>query len=149
MSFLGFCPALHVLLGSRVDVTSCGGGALCTIVPAYGAACPTVVDGRLQVLVVGPGGQNGAGWWHKGWCGGAVAGAGAGAGARYAVVAAASSSTAALAGSLRLQGSNELGVHGDEFCREPFDRSRELGDGGPIAGRGCRQVRNGVHRLLL
>ena len=137
MSFLGFRPALHVLLGSRVDLYSHGGGALCTIVPASGAACTTVVDGQLQVLVVGPGGQNGAGWWHKGWCGGAGASA------------AASSSTSAPADSLRLQGSDELGVHVEELYREPFDRGRELDDGGAIAGHGCRQVCDGVHRLLL
>ena len=107
--------------------------------PASGAACSTVVDGQFQVLVVGPGGRNGAGWWHKGWCGGAGAGS----------ASAALSSTAAPSGSLRLQGSDELGVHGDKLCREPFGRGRELGDGGAIAGRGCRQVRDGVHRLLL
>ena len=38
-----------------------GGGALHTIVPSSGAACPTVVDGRLQVLVVGTGGRTCAG----------------------------------------------------------------------------------------
>ena len=63
MSFLGFFPDLHVPLGGRVDVASCGGGALCTIVPASWAACTTVVDGRLQVLFVGPGGRTCAGWW--------------------------------------------------------------------------------------
>ena len=56
---------------------------------------------------------------------------------------------AASAGLLRLQGSDELGVHGDELCREPFHRDRELGDGGAIDGRGCLQVRDCVHRLLL
>ena len=117
----------------------CGGEELCTIVPASGAACPTVVDGRLQVLVVGPGGQNCAGWWYNGWCGGAGS----------ASASAASSSTAALAGSLRLKGSDELGIHGDKLCRKPFDRGRKLGDCGMIAGRGYRQVCNGIHRLLL
>ena len=62
MLFCGFHPALHVLLGSCVDVASRGGGALFTIVPEPGAARPTVVDRRLQVLVIGPGDQNGAGW---------------------------------------------------------------------------------------
>ena len=72
MYFLGFCPDLHVPLGSRVDVASCWGGKLCTIVPASVAACSTVVDGRLQVLVVCPAaGRNVAGWRHNGWCGGA------------------------------------------------------------------------------
>ena len=67
MSFLGFHPALYVPLGSRADVASCGGGEIRLIVPASGAACPTVVDGRLQVLFVGPGGHTGADWWIKGW----------------------------------------------------------------------------------
>ena len=137
MSFLVFCPALHVPLRSRVDVASRGGGALCTIVPSSGASCPTVVDGRLQVLVVGPGGRNGASWWHKGCCGGAGS------------ASVASSSVVASDGPLRLQGSDELGVHGDELCREPFERGRELGDGDAIAGRGCCQVHDGLHRLLL
>ena len=143
MSFLGFRPALHVPLGSRVDVDRRVGGALRTIVPASGAACPTVVDGQLQALVVGTGGLNGAGWWHMGWCGGA------GSGASSASASAASSSSAAPAGSLRLQVSDELGVHNDELCRETFHRGRELGDGGAIASRGCRQVRDVVHHLLL
>ena len=136
MSFCGFFPALHVPLGSRVDVASRGGGALCTIVSASRDACPTVVDRRLQVLVVGPGGRNGSGW-----CGGA--------GSASASASAASSSTAAPAGALRLKGSDKLGVHGDELFRETFDRDRELGDGGAIACRVCRQVCDGVHRLLM
>ena len=65
---------MHVPLGSRVDVASCRGGALHTIGPASGSACPTVVDGRLQVLFASPGGRTGAGWWTKGWCGGVDAG---------------------------------------------------------------------------
>ena len=40
-------------------------------------------------------------------------------------------------------------MYSDELCREPFDRGRELGDGGAITGRGCLQVRDGVHCLLL
>ena len=59
-------------------MASCGGGALCTIVPASWAACPAVVDRRLQVLFFGYGGCTCAGWWTMGWCGGAGAGAGAG-----------------------------------------------------------------------
>ena len=94
-------------------------------------------------MVVGTGGRNGAGWCPKGWCGGADAGSGS------ASASAASSSTAAPDGSLRLQGSDEIGVHGDKICRETFHRGCELGDGGAIAGRGCRQVRDGVHRLFL
>ena len=39
-------------------------------------------------------------------------------------------------------------MYSDELCREPFDRGRELGDGGAITGRGCRQVRDEVYRLL-
>ena len=139
MSFLSFCPALHVPLGSRKDASSRGVGALCTIVTASGSACPTVVDGRLQVLVVGPGGRNGAGWWQNGWCGGAGSGS----------ASAASSSTAAPTGLLSLQGSDKLGVHSDKLLREPFDRGRELGNGGVSAGCGCCQVRDGVHRILL
>ena len=143
MSFLEFRPALHVPLGSRVDVASCGGGALFTIVPASGAACPTVGDGQLQVLFVGTSSRTGAGWWTKGWCGGASASAGS------ASASVASSSMDALAGSLSFQGSNELGVHGDYLCCEPFHRGREVGDGGAISGRGCCQVRDGIHHLLL
>ena len=100
MSFFGFRPALHVPLGGRVDVASCGGGALCTIVPAPGAARPTVVDRRLQVLVVGPGGRNGASWC----CG-----------AGSASASAALSSTAAPAGALMLKVNYKLCVHGDEL----------------------------------
>ena len=137
MSFLGFCSALHVPPGIRVDMASRRGGALCTIVPASGSTYPTVVDGRLQVLVVGPVGQNGAGWWPKGCCGGS------------GTISEASSSMAAPAGSLRLQGSYKLGVHGDEIFREPFHHERELGDGGVITGRGCCQVSDGIHRILL
>ena len=105
MSFLSFHPALNVPLGSCADVASRGVRALSFIVPASRAAFPTVVDGRLQVLVVGPGGRNVANGCHKGWCGGTGS----------TSASAASSSTAAPAGSLRLQGSGELGVHGDEL----------------------------------
>ena len=131
----------HVPLGSRVDTASRRGGALCTIVPASWAACPAVVDGRIQVLVVGPGGRKGANWWHNGWCGGA--------GASAVSASVALSYTAALSGSLRLQGSDELGVHGDKLCHEPFDHGHDLGNGGTIAGCGCCQVCDGVHCLLL
>ena len=61
----------------------------------------------------------------------------------------ASSSTSAPAGSLRLQGSYKIFVHGDELFREPFHHERELGNGGVITGRGCCQVSDGIHRLLL
>ena len=54
MSFCGFRPALHVPLGSRVDVASRGGGEICTIVSASGAACPTVFGGQLQVWLLQP-----------------------------------------------------------------------------------------------
>ena len=91
MSICGFRPALNVPLGGRVDVASYGGGALCTIVSASRAACPIVLDGRLQVLVVGPGGQNGAGCCG---CSGSVS------------ASAALSSTAAPAVALRLKGSD-------------------------------------------
>ena len=139
MSFCGFRPALNLSLGSRVDVASRGGRALCTIAPASGAAFLTVVDWRLQILVVGTGGQIGAGWWYNGWCGGAGS----------ASMSTSLSSTAALACALKLKGSGELGFHDDKLCCEPFDCGRELGDGGAIACRGCRQVYDGVHRLLL
>ena len=99
------------------------------------------MDARLQVLVVGPGGRNGAVWWYKGWCVGASAGA--------ASASVTLSSTATPAGSLRLQGSDELGAHCDELSRELFDRVRELGNGVTIAGCGCCQVCDGVSRLLL
>ena len=84
-------------------------------------------------MVVGPGGRNGAGW-----CGGAIS----------ASVSVASSSTASPAGALRLKVSEKLGVHGEKLCREPFDRGRELVDGGAIARRGCCQVRDSVHLIL-
>ena len=87
MSFLGFRLVLHVSLVSRVDVANRGGGELFTIVPASRAACQTVVGGRLQVLVVFPGGQNGTSWWQNSWFGGTGAGS--------AAAPAASSSTAA------------------------------------------------------
>ena len=107
MSFFGFLPALHVLLGSRVDVASRRGGAILNIVPVSVAACPTVVGWRIQVLVVGPGGRNGAGW-----CGGSGS----------VSVSTASSSTFSPAGALRLKGSDEIGIHGDELCHESFNR---------------------------
>ena len=56
---------------------------------------------------------------------------------------------AAPAGSLRLQGSYKIFVHGDELFREPFDRGRELVNSGAISRRGYHQVCDGVHRLLL
>ena len=99
---------MHVPLGSHIDGASRGGGALCTI-----------VHRRLQVLVVGPGGRNGASW-----CGGAGS--------------ASASYMAAPAGALRLKGSDELCLQGEKLCREPFERGRDLGDGGAIARRGCR-----------
>ena len=83
-------------------------------------------------MIVVLGGRNGAGWWHKGWYGDAGAG-----------------STAAPAGSLMVQGRDDIGVYGDEIFREPFNRGRELGNGFTIAGRGCCQFRDGVQRLLL
>ena len=103
MSFCFFRPALNVPLGGRVDVASLWGKALCTVVPAPGAILPTVVDWRLQVLVFGPSGRNGAG---------------------SASASTALSSTAAPAGVLRLEGSDELYVHGYKLCREPLDHGR-------------------------
>ena len=115
-------------------MANCGGGALCTVVPAPRAARPTVVDRRLQVLVVNPSGRNGAGLC----CG-----------AGSASASAASSSKAGRAGALRLEGSYDLCVHGYKLYREPIDRGCELGDGSAIARRGFCQVRDNAHRLLL
>ena len=115
-------------------MASRGGGVLCTVVPAPGATHPTVVDRRLQVLVVCHSGRNGACLFF---------------GVGSASASAASSSTAAPAGALRLGGSDKLCVHSYEICREPLDRVRELGDGSAIARHGCRQVCDSVHRLLL
>ena len=111
-------------------MSSRGDRALCTAVPIPGAARPTVVDWRLQVMVIGPSGRNGNGLC----CGASPASA---------------SSTAAPAGALRLEGSDKLCAHGYELCSEPLDHGRELGDGGAIACRGCRQVCDSVHRFLL
>ena len=97
------------------------GGALCAVVPAPGAACPTVMDRRLQVLFFGPSGRNGAGLC---W------------GAGSASTDAATPSTAAPAGALCLEGSDELFVHCHELCCEPLGRGRELCDGGTITLRG-------------
>ena len=136
VSFCCFHPALHVPLGVRVDMASRWGGTLCTVVPAPGDARPTVMDRRLQVFFFGPSGRNGAGLC---W----------GAGSVSASASAASSSTAALAGALNLEGSDKFRVHCYEICCEPLDRGRELCNGGAIARRGCRQVHDSIHRLLL
>ena len=109
MSFLSFHPALNVPLGSCADVASRGVRALSFIVPASRAACPTVLDGRLQLLFVGPGGHTGADWWIKGW----YDGAGTSASDGSASASADSFSMAATSGSLSFQGSDELGVHRD------------------------------------
>ena len=122
MSFCGFRPALHVLLGGCVDVASRWGRELCTIVPSPEDAHPTVVDRRLQVLVVGPGIQNGSGWC----CG-----------AGFSSSSAASSSTDSLAGAMRLKGSGKLCVHSDELYRKSLERGGELGNIGAMARYGC------------
>ena len=133
MSFCCFRPTLHVPLGGRVDVSSCRGGELCTIVPEPEAARPTLVDRRPQILVVGPSGQNGVGFCCS---------------AGSTSASAASSSMAAPARALGQEGSDKLCVHSYELCREPLDRGRDLGDGGAIACRGYCQVRDSVNRLL-
>ena len=97
------------------------GGSLCAVVPAPGAARPTVMDWRLQVLFFGPSGRNGAGLC---W------------GAGSASASAAVPSTAAPAGALFLAGSDELHIHCHELLREPLDPGRELCDGGAITRRG-------------
>ena len=134
VSFYCFRPALHVPLVGRVDMASIWSGALCTVVPAPRAARPIVMYWRLQVLFFGPSGRNGAGLC---W------------GASYVPASVAYSSTAALAGALSLEGSDELRVHCYELCHESLDLGRDLCNSGAIARRGCCQVRNSVHHLLL
>ena len=97
------------------------GGALCAVVSAPGATRPKVMYWRLQVLVFGPSGRN-------------VAGLCWGAGS----ASAAAPSTAALAGALCLEGSDELRVHYHELRHEPLDRGHELFDVGAITRRGRR-----------
>ena len=121
ISYSCLCPALHVPLGGRVDMACQWGGALCAIVPAPGAARPTVMDWGLQVFFFGPSGRSGASLC---W------------GAGSASATAAAPSTAALAGALCLEGSDKLRVHCHELRREPLNRGRELCDGGAITRRG-------------
>ena len=100
------------------------GGALCTVVPAPGAARPTVMDRRLQVLFFDPSGRNGDDLcWD--------------AGSASASASAALSSTATLGGALSVEGSDELHIHCHKLFREPLDRGRELCNGSTIARRGC------------
>ena len=91
-----FHPTLHFTLGTRVDMASQWGEALCAVVPAPRAACLTVMDWRLQVLFFIPSGRNGAGLY-----------CGSGSAAAFA----AAPSTAALAGALFLEVSDKLHVH--------------------------------------
>ena len=121
MSFFCFRPALLVPLGGRLDMAGCWGGALCAVFPAPGAARPTIMYWRLQVLFFGPSGRNSAGFC---W------------GASSASASTASSSTAAPDGALCLEGSDELRVYCHDLCCEPLGHGLELRDGGAITCRG-------------
>ena len=107
VSFFCFRPALLVPLGGRVDIAGCWGGALCAVVPAPRDARQTLIYRRLQVLLFGPSGRNGAGLC---W------------GASSTSASTALSSTAAPDGALCLEGSEELRIYCHELCREPLDR---------------------------
>ena len=97
-----FRTAMHVPLGVRVYMDGQWGREFCAVVPAPGASHPTVMDRQLQVLFFGPSGRNGGGLcWGDG----------------SASVSAAAPSTAALAGALCLEGSDELHIHFHEICR--------------------------------
>ena len=89
--------------------------------PAPGAARPTVMDQRLQVLFFGPSGRNGTGLC---W------------GAGSASASASAPFTFALAGALCLEGSDDIRVHCHKLCREPLDRRRDMCDGGLITHSG-------------
>ena len=134
MSFCCFRPDLHVPLGGSLDMASHWVGALCTVLPAPGAARPTVMDRPLQVLFFGPSCRNGAGLC---W------------GAGSTSTSLASSSTTTLVGKLSLEGSDNLQVHCYKLYHEPLNRGHELCNGVDIARHGCRQVCDSVERLLL
>ena len=134
MSFCCFRPDLHVPLGGSLDMASHWVGALCTVLPAPGAAHPTLMDRPLQVLFFGPSCRNGAGLC---W------------GAGSTSTSSALSSKAALVGELSLEGSEEFHVHCYKLYHEPLNRGQELCNGVAIARRGCRQVHDSVQSLLL
>ena len=120
------------------------GGTLGTVVPAPGAAHPTVMDWRIQVFFFGHTGRTGAGS-----CWGAGSGPCVGSCSEsLSTNGSVAPSTAAPDGTVGLEGNDELRVQCCKLRGEPRGSSLEMCDGGVVTCRGCCQVLDRADHLL-